>query len=59
MVVVSGCLTLLCEAAIQGWLRVERLAHPDSAAPRREVLGISPHAAGRLGSLLRFDTNVS
>ena len=55
----GGYSTPLYEAAFKSCLRVERLAHADSAAPRCEVLWISPHAADQPGNFPRFDTNLS
>lgn len=54
MVVLSGYSTPLYEDALQGWRRVERIAHADSAGQRREVLWISPRATERLGGILQF-----
>jgi DNA adenine methylase len=50
MVVLSGYPSLLYDAALAGWRRVERRAFADGARPRTEVLWLSPTASSRLGS---------
>lgn len=51
MVVLSGYPSAMYDDALDGWTRVQRLAHADGGAERTEVLWINPRAAARLGEL--------